>query len=1031
MRVEELLPLLDEPETNVSFLRELGIKNIERGQLNLRAIATSGMTLDQLANISEQIIELAATLSDIDMALNNLEKFILAARSPLAVGALFERDPTALPILMRIFSSSQYLSDWLVRDPESYDSLRLTEGQLYSKEILDAELKAAVSRVTEPNQAMQLIRRFKHRETLRIAFGDLIVGHRLEQVVEQISFLASAIIEAARFFAEKQLIAKWGEPLRTEGERCQYTILALGKLGGKELNYSSDIDLIAVFDTNGQTSKTGKSAREFFERITRDMIKLLNETTSLGTAYRVDMRLRPEGSRGPVCCSETSFLQYYDLQGRTWERQALIKARPVAGDIEFGQRLLKQLQPWIYRPILNRFDIADIKALKRQIEQRSVTEGDEKTNIKTGHGGIRDIEFSAQFLQLLNGGILPEVRTVNTLDAIRLLAENDCLQKQEADLLQQNYCWLRRLEHLLQIMFDLQTHRLPEDETELAKVARRMGYREYFGMSVHQQFQNDLEEITGVNHRILDHLLHNAFADENATDASSELNAVDLVLQQDLSPEQVEKILKPYGLSDFDNAVRLIHSLAKENTLFLSSHRCRHFMAAIVTDLLEKIAKTPDPDGTLVSLSTVADATGSKGALWELFSFSPPAIEFFVRLCASSDYLCTIVRRNPGMIDELIDSLLLSNLPAIDWLRLNLDDLTTGAIDASPIFHSFKNVHHLRIGVRDIVGRDSIRDTHQALSDTAEVCIEKIAQTEFEKCASRYSNLAMPADQILKRNGLVILALGKLGGKEPNYHSDLDVIFLYESDESSNVWIDTSPQHFYSELAIKITKVVTTAGPGGKLFDLDSRLRPTGRSGALAVSFNEFKRYFESGDGQLWERQSLCKARAICGTARLQQLAISNVKDVITLHPWSSDLADQIRDMRLRMQENCSSMNLKRGIGGTVDIEFLVQMLQLKHAREQPKVLVPGTVEAIDALLEIQAIERENALYLIESYQFLRSVESRLRLMNTTARHDLPTGQQLEKLAYLLRIPTDELQLCVHEYRSKNRTLFEHYFANQ
>lgn len=1030
MRVEEMLLLLDDPEATASFLREIGIANGERGRLNFQAIASSGMTLDQFANISEQIVEIAAGLSDIDMALNNLERFILAARSSIAVGALFQRDQTALPILMKIFSSSQYLSDLLIRDTESYDSLRLTEGQLYSQEILTSELKAAVETATESIQAMQIIRRFKHRETLRIAFGDLIVGHRLEQVVEQISFLASSIIEAARHFAEQQLVKNWGYPEHGEGTRCQYTIFALGKLGGRELNYSSDIDLIAVFDINGKTSQSKRSAREFYERITRDTIKLLNETTSLGAAYRVDMRLRPEGSRGPICCSETSFLQYYDLQGRTWERQALIKARPVAGDIAFGQRLLKQLETWVYRPILNRFDIADIKALKRQIEQRSISEGDEKTNLKTGHGGIRDIEFTTQFLQLLNGGVVPEVRTVNTLEAIRLLAEHDCLQQQESGLLQQNYCWLRRLEHLLQIMFDLQTHRLPEDETELTKLAARMGYRDYFGLSVHQQFQNDLQEVTSVNNRILHHLLHNAFDDDVAADVSKEPNAVDLVLQQDLKSVQIDKVLQQYHFSNCENAARLIRSLSKENNVFLSSSRCRHFMAAIVSDLLETISQTPDPDATLVSLSTVADAIGGKGALWELFSFNPPSLELFVRLCASSDYLCTIVRRNPGLIDELIDSLLLSRLPTIDWLRLNLDDLTTGAVDASPILHSFKNVHHLRIGVRDIVGRDPIQETHRALSDTAEVCIEKIAQTEFEKCASRYSNLAMQPELIAERNGMVILALGKLGGKEPNYHSDLDVIFLYESLESSSAWINTTPQHFYSELAIKITKTVTTPGPSGKLFDLDSRLRPTGKSGVLAVSFSEFKRYFDSGDGQLWERQSLCKARPVSGNARLRQLAMELVREVITSHPWSNELANQIHEMRLRMQENCSAKNLKRGVGGTVDVEFIVQMLQLKFADTNHEVLVPGTIEAINAMLKIGAIEKDHALFLIESYQFLRSVESRLRLMNTTARHDLPTGDKLEKLAYLLKIPADELSRRVEEYRTGNREMFERYFTS-
>ena len=1028
MHVDEIVRILDADDSSDLWFKLAPFSELERAQANFLAIANSGLTLNQLASICQQFQTVSQDISDPDMALNNLEKFILAARSPLAVGALFSRDETALPILLRIFSASQYLSDLLIRDTESYDSLRLTEGQLYSRDILVDELVSSICNATELVQAMQILRRFKHRESLRIAFGDLIVGHRLEQVVEQISLLAESIIEAALHWVVQQHSDRIGIPLTSDGNRSRFAILALGKLGGSELNYSSDIDLIAVYEADGKTDKAGKLNQTYFEKVTRELIKLLNEVTSLGVAYRVDMRLRPEGSRGPICCSSKSFLQYYDLQGRTWERQALIKARPVAGDLDFGDELLRKLQPWIYRPILNRFDIADIKSLKRQIEHRAVVSGEEKTNVKTGHGGIRDIEFAIQFLQLLNGGVVKDVRTGNTLDAIRKLSAAECLSRNEADLLTQNYCWLRKLEHYLQVMYDLQTHNLPEDDHEVSKIAIRMGYRKYFGASVLQQFQSDLAEITNVNNKILDHLLHNAFAERADSETEDQLNAVDLVLQAQLKENDAERILNEYGFSEAENARRLIDSLAQESTIFLSSRRCRHFLAAIIIDLLDKIAETPDPDFTLVSLANVSDAIGGKGALWELFNFNPPSLDLFVRLCASSEYLCRILCRNSGLIDELVDSLLMSDLPSIDWLHQHLNELTSGATDASVILHSFKNDQHLRIGVRDVVGKDSVRSTHQALADVAEVCVQRTAQIEFVKCAAKHSNLAMPDDRIQQRNGMVILALGKLGGREPNYHSDLDVVFLYESAESKNAWISTSPQHFYSDLAARITKAMTTSGPNGKLFELDSRLRPTGKSGALAVSFSEFQRYFMSGEGQLWERQALCKARAVFGSPELRATALGLARDVICHQPWSDDMAAKIRDMRFRMQENCSERNLKRGVGGTVDVEFIVQMLQLKNARDCPEVLVPGTIEAIELLLRKKAIVEADATFLTESYQYLRAIESRLRLMNTSARHELLNGIELEKLAYLLETDSKKIDDNVTTYRRNNRKLFDELF---
>ncbi len=447
MQSDDIVALLDDPTRFAAWLELLSLQNRARAKTNLDSIARSGMTIDQVAAICEQLEMHLPTVSDPDLALNNFERFVRAARSPLAIGSLLERDPTGLPILLTIFSTSQYLSDLLIRDTESYDYLRLTEGQLYSRGILSDELIGEIDTTEEPMQAMQILRRFKHRETLRIAFGDLIVQHRIQQVMRQISFVGEVICQAALQFAMKQTVTQWGNPMTSEGIPCQFAIIALGKLGGGELNYSSDIDLVMVYQSDGKTDLKSKPNQVFFERLTRDFTKLLTESTSLGSAYRVDLRLRPDGSKGPICNSLKSFLQYYNLKGRTWERQALIKARPVAGDRQFGELVLARLAPWIYHRNLSRFDIEGIKALKRQIERRALVQGQQTTNVKTGHGGIRDIEFLIQFLQLLNGAIEPSVRTHNTLDAIRRLAQADCLTVKESQLLAQNYTWLRKLEH--------------------------------------------------------------------------------------------------------------------------------------------------------------------------------------------------------------------------------------------------------------------------------------------------------------------------------------------------------------------------------------------------------------------------------------------------------------------------------------------------------------------------------------------------------------------------------------------------------
>ena len=1027
--MDQVLDILNDEQSGARWLESLGIRNLDRATTNLKAIAESGMTIDLVALLFEQVEVHLPSVSDPDMALNNLERFVLSARSALAVGALLDRDRTALPILLTIFSTSQYLADLLIRDRESYDALRLSEGQPYTREVLVRDLRNLMESAHDQEAAMTLIRRFKHRETLRIAFGDLVAGQRIGDVTEQISFVAEAACEAAFTFCYRRLSEKWGEPRLADGQKCGYSILAMGKLGGQELNYSSDIDLVMVYESDGECDgNRSRSNREFFDQLTRDFSKLLNETTRLGVAYRVDLRLRPEGSKGRICNTIEQMVRYYESKGRTWERQALIKLRPVAGDLALGQVLVDRLRPWVYKRRLTRLGISEIKVLKRKIERRALVDGVERLDVKTGHGGIRDIEFAIQFLQLSYGGHSIGVRTVNTLSAIENLQMAGCLTLEEETLLSQNYGWLRKLEHRLQIMFDLQTHELPEDEDELRKVAIRMGYQDYFGKTSLERFSEDLDEVTESNRRILNHLLHDAFSEDGENEHEVPIEA-DLVLDEDPGEELIESIFGRYGFADSQRAYKNLCDLARESTPFLAPNRCRHFLAAISARLIQEISKTPDPDSTLTSLAGVSEKIGAKGVLWELFHSNTSFLELYVRLCACGDYLTGMLRQNPGMVDELVDSLALESLPQLDWLEEHISDLVRGAEDIEPIVHSFKQAQHLRVGIRDILGRDPIRMKHQTLSDIAQVCLSTVTDHEWEKMLAKYGQPMLESDPERKCE-LVVLGLGKLGGREPNYHSDLDVIFLYEEDgrtRHAKSEKETSNQHFFGELAAQVTKFITYNGPMGRLYEMDSRLRPTGKSGALALSFAEFERYFATGKGQLWERLALCKGRVVYGNEKAAQQTNELVAKALYGPVWSDDQRNAVYDMRIRMQDGSQSSNLKRGVGGTVDVEFIVQMFQLMFGSTEPSIRSQGTLDALRALVERGKLSREDGEELADSYQLLRQVESGLRLMNRTARHDFPSSEpELRKLAYLLRFDDwRELELRVSNARNSNRAIFE------
>ncbi len=1049
--LESVRRAVNEREEAGPLLKTLGVANLRSAHANLVKLAED-IPLELLSVIVEQFADATPHLADPDMALNNLERFFQSARSPLAMASLFERDRTTLPNLLLILNTSQHLSDQLCADPESYDLLRMTEGRPVAREVLVNELMGEVQSMESESDVLTALRRFKRRETLRIAYGDIVLDVPLAQITRQISYVADAVVEAALDFA-----------IRKVGKRKQYgngrafsppriVAIALGKLGGLELNYSSDIDLVFLYQ-GGSTGQEDAS-QTIATAIAQETINLLSETTELGFAYRVDMRLRPEGRQGPLCVSVEQALGYYDMRGRTWERQAYVKARPIAGDLELGFEFLGRLEPWVFRRYLSLTDITGIKTLKRRIEVRSTNGEFAASDVKAGLGGIRDIEFVIQFLQLLNGGALEEVRTGNTLEAIAKLSKAGALTHQESSILEENYSYLRKLEHRLQIMYDLQTHQLPRSETDLVKIARRMGYNDSEKLSALETFRKDFRQRTEIDRKILDHLLHDAFGD----DAESEPE-VDLVNDPDPSPETIAKVLGKYPFADPHAAYANLMSLAEERIPFLSTRRCRMFLASIAPRLLTAIAKTPDPDGTLVNLSRVSDSLGGKAALWELFSSNRPTLNLYVTLCAACPYLAGILTSNPGMIDELLDSLLLGRLPNLKSVETALSELTRGAEDKEPILHSFKVSQHLRVGVRDILGKDDIQATHGELSDIAEVCLREVVAMEYDKLVDKRGEPRIdPPSETKSSTGegnsflewgpkperigqpcqLIVLALGKLGGREPNYHSDLDLVFLYEAEgrtvaDRRGTAESTTNNHFFGELSQRIIKRMSEFGPYGRLYEVDARLRPTGRGGALAVSIEEFVRYFLEGAGQLWERQALCKARVVIGSQAAANQVMNAVSTATYCKPWQASDAKEIREMRMKLEESASDRNLKRGPGGTMDVEFIVQMLQLKHGENSPMVREPNTLNALDALEKAGLLATEDSRFLKDAYNLLRSVESRIRLMDSTGRHEFPQEErERARLAFLMgAVDAEQLAEKVFQTCRKVRETFSKIFVEE
>lgn len=998
-----------------SFLVSSGLRDVARGERNLVSLHTQ-LGPERLQRWLPLWQSLMSHSADADMALNNLERFFSANGALASFEQLLVDHPNAIETLISLFGTSQFLSDTLVTQPAAVAMLGLPLRHTPTLNELVSELQQEVDASFEDSAVLLAIRHYRARHLLRIGINDIIRDRPLEEVTADIAEVAQAAVQVSLSTADRTIRRRFGVPLTDTGEPARMTVLAFGKLGGRELNYSSDIDLMIVYDQDGQTNgKLVVTVEEFFSRVTKEMLRLL---TFSPAAYRVDFRLRPEGQRGPLVRSLASTLAYYDTLGRTWERQALIKVRPLAGDEALGQQFLQAIEPFVYRRYLSIAEISEIKAIKRKIEQRAIKQGDDSRDVKTGYGGIRDVEFVIQFLQLLNGGELSSVRSNNTLQAITALLRADCLTPTEGEILEKGYRFLRRAEHRLQLLSDLQTHHLPERPEELRRLAMRLGYHDQI-FRAEEQFEEEFAQITSFHRKVLDHLLHDAFA----TTADEPSPEADLILLPEEENDKAEAILKRYGFQQTSTALHNLQLLAQEPVPFLPTRRCRHFLASIAPKLLKAFSDTPDPDQALTNLEKVTASLGAKGVLWELFSFSEPSLKLYVDLCSSSQYLSQILMSHPGMIDELLDSLVLDQPRTQSDLAAELAELSQRADPAllDRILHSFQNKELLRIGVQDILNKRPLRETLYALSDLAETILCQIAAQEYQQLCSRWGEPRIEGST--DRCRFVLFGMGKLGGREMSYQSDLDLILIYEADGQTEPVEGeaTNNFQFFSELAQRMIKALGQHSPLGRLYQVDMRLRPTGKSGSLVVPLAGFRKYYAEGGGQLWERQALTRGRVVYGEQEFGKQAASAVDEAAYGPAWTAGMADEILAMRKRMEAASKGENdLKRGIGGIVDVEFLVQLLLLKYGRLHPNIIHANVLDALDAIFQEGLIEKGTYRYIVDHYQFLRTIESRYRMIHHQAMDTLPaTMEEMGKLVRRLGYTTPTTEQAVERFMTE------------
>ncbi|HBE70158.1 MAG TPA: hypothetical protein DDW52_18575 [Planctomycetaceae bacterium] len=1061
----------------------------------IRAVDELDLPDDLLDEFGAQLEHLLKPNPAASRVFVRLAEFLTSVRSPIAWLSLFERDQTILKTLVGLCTLSDCFAADLIQDPEAVEVINLTAGQPVSREILLDEVATQAAKCTDEASLKRLLRSYRRRETMRIAYGEFLGKADATSTRQQLADLAECLVVAAVNNAGRLARTPQPVPVQPDGSPVRFAVFALGGLGRHELSYDGPINLVAIReevlgsqgsrimgrDASSKGNQSDASVDEYFTRLLRRCERFLAERTDEGLAYEVDFTLRPGGEIGPLVTTDTAALDHFDAKGRTWERQAYLSARFIAGDSVLASEFLERLSHWVYRRYLMRPDESGIAALKRRMLQRTKQEHGDISNdslnadqAENAAGGLADIQQLVEFLQLLYGGDAPDVRGTGTLRGVQRLGKAGLITADESHTLQINYELLSKRLHFYQVVDLFDTYGEPTDRSSLVDYL----VAQFSVEDASTEWADDriVSERLGQNRKIVEHLL-GASLDED----SQVINPVsELVLDPKPAEATITATLGEFGFRSPRTAYENLQSLSVENIQFLSTRRCRHFLSAISPQLLESISQTPDPDATLTNLTRIADSIGGKAVLWELFQTIPATLQLATRLCAASPYLTSILTSNPGMIDELLDSLMLQKLPSRESMAEQLNQLCHGADDISAILHSFKNAMHLRIGARNIMRKDPLEKTHQALADVAEVCIEQVIYHEYHRLvrqlgipvvfhadelavteSSPAGNVAtqdaesgsklrpserraavepiahtrQPTDQTAE---FVVLAVGKLGGREPNYHSDVDLIFLYEGEGQTRSLVpdrrfsSTTNRHFFNQLGGRIVGAITHVGTTGRLYDVDVRFRPLGSSGALVSSLDDFRNHFAEG-GKVHERQVLCKARPIWGSERQQQLAMNAVKEALCSFPEGESGAAEIVSQRMSLEAGAGPNNIKRATGGTMDIEFAVQALQLVHCSQLSYPWATGTISAIEELSAARVMDDDLSRLLQRNYMFLRRVESGLRLMNMFARHDIPLDEEsLARLLFLLDDPetkedlsAEKLTKQIATVRAQNREAFE------
>jgi glutamate-ammonia-ligase adenylyltransferase len=1049
-RLKELCHNKDE-EGLKSIALELGYTEAGKTMANLSALADVFGCEELLA----QLALTALTTADPDQALNNLERLTNSISTEELRPTL--TDSVRQKQLLTVLGASQFLTGILCRDKSFFQNLIINNeiDRQKSESLMTSELRETISEQITFEELQTLLRRYKCQEILRISSRDLNGIADLVEVTDELSSLAAATLQRAYEVSDLILKKEFGKPMVTANEdegskEAEFTILGMGKFGGRELNFSSDVDLIYFYSsekgkTTGIDGPLGTPVNQihvhnYFIKLADMISKAIGQVTADGFVFRVDLALRPEGNSGEMAQPVENAILYYESWGQSWERSALIKARPVAGSIRLGNYILQELEPFIYRRHLDYAMVEDIKGMKQKIDRSLARNEEGEINLKLGRGGIREIEFFIQALQLIYAGKKSGLRIKGSLPALKALHEEDLVKDNELPILHDAYIFLRTVEHRIQVFQEQQTHNLPNRKEEMLALARRSGFAET------DSFMLELNRHRNAVAEIFRELFYTS-DEEIQEEVRPEITAV---FDPSIDPDRVKDLLEEWGFDSPDSAYNSLVFLRDGKPFSHLTQQARRQMERIAPLILQEVLASPEPDRSLLNMEHFLSALRARGTYYALLAENHGIIKLLISLFGTSRFLSRIFIQHPEILDSLVSRSYATPYKDLPEMELELEVRLFEASDYErklEALRRYRNEEFLRIALNDIQGNTPQGEKTYQLSCLAISCLRAAFNIAREELIPRYGLPFLTSEDEQKTEaGFSIVGMGKLGGMELNYHSDLDIIFIFQG-EGKTAPVDGTDlerfkeqgnQQYFSRLAQRIISVLTLTTQDGAVYQIDTRLRPSGNQGPLVTSRKAFKEYHQS-TAQLWERQALTKALVVSGPQEMAADLHTFIRQLAYEAPINQNIASEIARLRNRMEkeiarENKDSFNIKTGRGGMVDVEFLTQYFQLQYGREIQELRETNTLKALQKVNEAGILNVSDYEKLNDGYKFLRRLENMLRLVHDQSINEISNEPgYLNKLARRLGYSgksgsvSEELMKDYHSFTENIRSVFNRY----